>query len=88
VDVETFYPSKAVIKLIKSCRMKQACKIPHVDTVRDMYTVLLKTSEGVSPWRPSCKWQDNIKDDFNELGCEDAVCISLAHVANATAPVS
>jgi len=46
VEVHTFYPStlmlEAVIKLIKSCRMKQACKIPHVDTVRDMYTVLLK----------------------------------------------
>jgi hypothetical protein len=38
---------------------------------RDVYVVLVRTPEGKRPLgRPSCRWEDNIKMDLQELGCK------------------
>jgi len=37
---------------------------------RGVYRVLVGKPEGKRPfWRPRCSWEDNIKMDFQEVGC-------------------
>jgi len=37
---------------------------------RDVYRVLVRKPEGERPLgRDRCRWEDNIKMDFQELGC-------------------
>jgi hypothetical protein len=45
----------------------------------DVYRVLVGTSEGMTPLRrPRRRWEDNIKMDLQELGCESRDWIELA----------
>jgi hypothetical protein len=46
---------------------------------RGMYRVLVGKPEGKGPLgRPRCRWEDNIKIDLQEVGCEGMDCIELA----------
>jgi len=46
---------------------------------RGVYRVLVGKPEGKgSLGRPRCKWEDNIKIDFQEVGCGDMDWIELA----------
>jgi len=46
---------------------------------RSVYRVLVGKSEGKRPlWRPRLRWEDNIKMDLQEEGCEDMDWIYLA----------
>jgi 3-oxoacyl-ACP reductase-like protein len=46
---------------------------------RSVYRVLVGTSEGKRPLgRPRLRWEDNIKMDLQEVGCEDMDWIYLA----------
>ena len=46
---------------------------------RVVYIVLVRTSEGKNPLgRPRHKWEDNIKMDLQEVGCEGMDWISVA----------
>jgi hypothetical protein len=47
--------------------------------VRGVYRVLDGKPEGKKPIEiPRRRWEDNIKMDFQEVGCEDLDCIALA----------
>ena len=46
---------------------------------RDVYRVLVGKHEAKRPFgRPSCRWEDNIKMDLQEVGCGSMDCIELA----------
>jgi hypothetical protein len=46
---------------------------------RSVYRVLVGKSEGNRPLgRPRCRWEDNIKMDFPEVGCEGMDYIDVA----------
>jgi hypothetical protein len=46
---------------------------------RDVYRVLIEKSKGKRPLgRPSCRWEDNIKADLQEVGCGGMDWIELA----------
>jgi len=46
---------------------------------RVVYRMLVGKPEGTRPLgRPRSRWEDNIKLDFQELGCEDMCWIELA----------
>jgi hypothetical protein len=45
-----------------------------------VYKVLVPKAEGNRLlWRPRCRWEDNIKMDFQEVGCGIMDWIELAH---------
>jgi hypothetical protein len=47
--------------------------------MRNAYVSLIGKPEGKTPLgRTRCIWEDNIKKDLEELGCEGAVWIQLA----------
>jgi hypothetical protein len=46
---------------------------------RSVFNVLVEKREGKrSLERPRCRWEDNIKMDFQEVGCGDMDWIGLA----------
>ena len=48
---------------------------------RGVYRILMGKTEGMRPLgRLRRRWQDNIKMDFYEVGCEDMDWIDVAHV--------
>jgi hypothetical protein len=48
---------------------------------RGVYRVLMGKPEGKRPLRrPRCRWQDNIKMNFQEVGCEGVDWIDVAQV--------
>jgi hypothetical protein len=50
---------------------------------RGVYRVLVGKPEGKRPLgRPRCRWEDNIKMDLQEVGCEGMDWIYLAQVGN------
>jgi len=49
-----------------------------MDDRRDVYRVLMGKPEGKSPLgRPSCRWEDNIKTNLQEVGCGGTDWIEL-----------
>jgi hypothetical protein len=46
--------------------------------MRNVYKIFVKKSEGGSLGRPRCRWDDNIKMDLKEIGCENVNWIYLA----------
>jgi hypothetical protein len=48
---------------------------------RGVYRVLVGKLEGKGPLeRPRCRWEDNIKMDFQEVGCGGMDWVDLAQV--------
>jgi len=51
--------------------MRWACHVVRMEDRRGVYRVLLGKPEGKRPlWRPRRRWEDNIKMDLQEEGCE------------------
>jgi hypothetical protein len=54
----------------RSQRMKWAEDVAHMAKMRHAYKILVRKSKGKrSLRRPMHRWEDNIKIDFNEIGC-------------------
>jgi hypothetical protein len=50
---------------------------------RDFYKILVGRPEGKRPLeRPRRRWEDNIKMDLQEVGCEGMGWIDLAQIRN------
>jgi hypothetical protein len=64
---------------IKSRRMRWTVHVAHMDERRGTYRFLVGKPEGKRPLgRPSCRWDDNIKMDIQEVGCGGMNWIDLA----------
>jgi hypothetical protein len=68
VELHNLYSSSNIVRLIQS-RMRWAGHVARMGELRGAYGVLAGNPEGESPlWRPRCRWEDNIKMDFKEVG--------------------
>ena len=73
------YPSCNIMRLIKSRRMRWAGHVAHMGERRGVYSVLVGEPEGkIALERPRRGWEDNIKMDFQEVGCGGMDWIELA----------
>jgi len=68
-----------IVRVIKSRRMRWAGHVARMWERRGVYRVLVGKPEGKRPFgRPRCRWEDNIKMNLQEVGCEGMDWIELA----------
>jgi hypothetical protein len=63
------YSSPSIIRIIKSRRMRWAGHVAQMGEKRNVYTLLVRKSEGTRPLgRPKRRLVDNIRMDLGEVG--------------------
>jgi len=68
-ELNDLYSPPHTVRVIKS-RMRWAEHVAYMGERRDVYRVLVGKPELKRPLgRPSCRWEDNIKLDLQEVGC-------------------
>jgi hypothetical protein len=78
-ELHGLYSLLNIVKVIKSRRMRWAGHVACMGEGRGVYRVLIRRSEGKRPLgRPRCRWEDNIKLDFREIGIDKANWIQQA----------
>ena len=77
------YSSPNIIRILKSSRLIWAGHVARMEQTRDANRVLVGKPEGKIPLgRPRGRWEDNIKMDFREVGCDPRYWIALAEDRN------
>ena len=77
-NLHALYFSPNIIWYLKSRRLRWAGHIARMEQSRNTYRVLVGKLEGKRPLgRPSRRWEDNIKIDLREVGCDSGYCIDL-----------
>ena len=67
------------MRSLKSRRMRWAGHVARLEPFRNAYKVLVEKPESKRPLgRPRCRWEDNIKMDLREVGCDPGDWIALA----------
>jgi hypothetical protein len=70
VELHDLYFSPNIVRVIKSKRMRWAGHVAWIVEERGVYRSLVGKPEGKRPLgRPRRRWEDNIKKDFQEVGC-------------------
>ena len=78
-SVWNFLPITLLAPVIKSRRMRWAGHVARMNGRRGVYRVLMVKPERKRPLgKPRRRWEDNIKMDLQELGCESMDWIELA----------
>ena len=78
-ELHTLYSSPNTIRNLKSRRLRWAEDVARMEQYRNPYRVLVGKLEGKRPLgRPKRRWEDNIKMDLREVGCDPGDCIDLA----------
>jgi hypothetical protein len=73
------YSSPNIVRVIKLRRIIWVGHVAQMGEGRGMYRVLAENPEGKRPLgRYKCRWEDNIKIDFQEVGCGVIDWIELA----------
>ena len=73
------YSSPTIIRSLKSERLRWAGHIARMEQSRNAYRVLVGKPEGKRPLgRPRHRWEDNIKMDLREVGCDLGEWLDLA----------
>ena len=73
------YCSPNIVRVIKSRRMRWEGNVARMVERRCVYRVFMGKPEVKRPLgRPRCRWEDNIKMDLQEVGCEGMGWIKLA----------
>jgi len=73
------YSSPNIFRVIKSRRMRLVGHVERMGERRSIYSVLVGKPEGKRPLgRPRRRWEDNIKMDLWEVGCEGMDWIDMA----------
>ena len=77
VELSDLYCSPNIVRIINSRRMRWAGHVARMG--RGVYRVLVGIPEGKRPLqRPRRRWEDNIKMDLQEVGCESMNWIELS----------
>jgi hypothetical protein len=70
-EFNDLYSSPNIFRVIKSRRMRWAGNVARMEERKDVYRILVGKSEGKRPLgRPRRRYEDNIKLDLQEVGCE------------------
>jgi len=70
-ELNNLYSSPNIVWVIKSSRMRWAGHVACMGERRDAYRVMVGKPVGKIPLgRPRHRWEDNIKTDLQEVGCE------------------
>jgi hypothetical protein len=78
-EINVLYSSPKIVREIKSRRMRWAGHVACIGEERGVYRVLVGKPEGKRPLgRPRRRWVDNIRTDFQEVGCGYMDWIGLA----------
>jgi hypothetical protein len=73
------YSSSNIVRVIKSRRIRWAGHVASMRESRGVYRVLVGKPEGKRPvGRPRQRWEDYIKMDLQEVGCEGMDWIELS----------
>jgi hypothetical protein len=73
------YSSPSIIRMIKSMRMRWTGHVARMLEKKNAYRLLVGKPEGKRPLRrPRCRWVDNIKMGFGEIGSGRRDWIGLA----------
>ena len=76
--ITTGPPGSTIWSLI-SRRLSWAGHVARMEQCRNAYRVLVRKPEGKRPsGRPRRRWEDSIKMDLNEMGCNPGEWIDLA----------
>ena len=78
-DLHALHSSRNIIRSPKSRRLRWAGHVTRIEQSRNAYRVLVGKPEGKRPLgRPRRRWEDNIKIDLREVGCDPGEWIDLA----------
>jgi hypothetical protein len=78
-ELNHLYSSSNIFRVIKSRTMRLAGHVAPMEERRGVYRSLVGRPEGKrSLGRSRCKWEDNIKMDLQEVGCESMEWIDVA----------
>jgi hypothetical protein len=78
-ELQNFYSSPSIIRIIKSRRMRWAGHVAQAGEKRNAYRILVGKPEEKSPLgRPRHRWVDSIKMDLREIGWDGMDLINLA----------
>ena len=78
-ELNDLYSSPNIVLVIRSRRMGWAGHVAHMVERGGVYKVSVGKPEGKRPFgRPRHRWEDNIKKDLQEVGCEIMDWIELA----------
>ena len=78
-ELHALYSSHNIIRDLKSRRLRWAGHVARIEQSRNAYRVLMGKPEGKRPlWRTRRGWEDNIKMDLREMGCDPGDWIDLA----------
>ena len=73
------YSSPNIIRNLKLRRLRWAGHVERMEQSRNAYRVLVGKPESKRPLgRPRYRWEDNIKMDLREVGCDPRDWITLA----------
>ena len=77
------YFSPNIFRNLKSRRLRWVGLVARMEQLRYAYRVLVGKPEGKKPLgRPRRRWEDNIKMDLREVGCDPGDWIALAEDRN------
>ena len=79
-ELHALYSSRNIIRSLKSRRLRRAGQVARMEQSRNAYRVLVGKPEGKRPLgRPRrSRWEDNIKIDLREVGCDPGEWVSIA----------
>ena len=78
-ELHALYSSPNIIRDLKSRRLRWAGHVARVEHFRNAYRVLVGKPENKRPLgRPRRRWDNNIKMDLREMGCDPRYSIALA----------
>ena len=78
-ELTDLYSSSNIVRVIKSRRMRWAGHVACIGERRSVYRVSVGKPEGNGPLgRHRLGWEDNIKMDFQKVGCGDMDWIEMA----------
>jgi len=78
-ELKELYSSPSIFRVIKSRRIRWAGHVVYMWERRGVYRVWCENLKEKRPLvRQRLRWEDNIKMDLQEVGCEGIDCIDLA----------
>jgi len=82
-ELNDLYSSPIIGQAIKLRRMRWVGRVARMGESRGLYRVLVGKPEGKKPLgRPRHSWENNIKMDLQEVGCEGMDWLDLAEDRN------